>query len=114
MNVMVSQLCRGLWFRVFDESLVTIQNEKEMAFEAGFGGQRAITMWRSRMRSLVKMGFIEAKPGPSGEFNYVLIFNPYLVIKKLEKAKKISDPLFYNALFARAQEVGADDLEEGN
>ena len=56
------------------------------------------------------MGFIEAKPGPSGEFNYVLIFNPYFVIKKLEKAKKISDPLLYNALFARAQDVGADDL----
>jgi len=110
----VSRVYLSLWFRVFDPMLVTIQNEKEMAFEAGFSGQRAVTMWHSRMRSLVKTGFIEAKPGPSGEFNHVLIFNPYLVIKKLEKAKKIADPLLYNALFARAQEVGADDLKEGN
>ena len=105
-----SRVYLSLWFRVFDESLVVIQNEKEMAFEAGFSGQRDVTIWRSRMRSLVEMGFIEAKPGSSGEYNYILILNPYLVIKKLEKAKKISDRLLYEALFARAQDVGAKDL----
>jgi hypothetical protein len=103
----------SLWCRVFDESLVVIQNEKDMAFEAGFTGQRAVTTWHSRMKNLVDLGFIEAKPGSSGKYNYVLIFNPYFVIKKLNKAKKISEEL-YNALFARAQDVGANDLKTGN
>jgi hypothetical protein len=109
----VSNVYLTLWCRVFDESLVVIQNEKEMAFEAGFTGQRAVTTWHSRMRNLVDMGFIEAKPGSLGEYNYVLILNPYLVIKKFKKANKISQQL-YTALFARAQDVGADDLKTGS
>jgi hypothetical protein len=106
----VSNVYLSLWCRVFDESLVVIQNERDMAFEAGFTGQRAVTTWHSRMKNLVDLGFIEAKPGSSGKYNYVLIFNPYLVIKQLNKAKKISEEL-YNALFARAQDVGANDLK---
>jgi hypothetical protein len=109
----VSQAYLSLWCRVFDESLVVIQNEKDIAFEAGFTGQRAVTTWHSRMKNLVDMGFIEAKPGSLGKYNYVLIFNPYLVIKKFRKANKISEQL-YNALFARAQDVGATDLKTGN
>jgi hypothetical protein len=106
----VSNVYLSLWCRVFDESMIVIQNEKDMAFEAGFTGQRAVTTWHSRMRNLVDMGFIEAKPGSLGKYNYVLIFNPYFVIKKLRKAKKISEEL-YIALFARAQDVGANDLK---
>ena len=110
----VSQSFLSLWCRVFDESLVVIQNEKEMAFEAGFTGQRAVTTWNSRMKNLVDMGFIDAKAGSAGKYNYVLIFNPYLVIRKLKKEEKIPEHL-YTALFARAQEVGAvDDLKIGN
>jgi hypothetical protein len=107
----VLQTYLGLWCRVFDESLVIIQNEKEMASEAGFTGQRAITTWHTRMKYLVGMGFIEAKAGTSGKYQYVLILNPYVVIKKLKKTKKIPEHL-YIALFARAQEVGAgNDLK---
>lgn len=110
----VSQSYLSLWCRVFDESLVVIQNEKEMASEAGFTGQRAVTTWHSRMKNLVEMGFIDAKARSSEKYKYILIFNPYIVIKKLKKEKKIPEPL-YNALFARAQEVGAvDDLKIGN
>lgn len=101
----VSATYLSLWFRVFDESMIDIKNEKEMAAEAGFTGQRAVTTWHSRMKNLVEMGFIDAKEGPAGKYQYVLIFNPYLVIKGLKK--KIPQQLFI-ALFARAQEVGAD------
>jgi hypothetical protein len=101
----VSATYLSLWFRVFDESMIEIKNEKEMAAEAGFTGQRAVTTWHSRMKHLVEMGFIDAKEGLSGKYQYVLIFNPYLVIKGLKK--KIPQQSFV-ALFARAQEVGAD------
>ena len=48
----VSHVYLSLWCRVFDESLVVIQNEKDMAFEAGFTSQRAVTTWHSRMSDL--------------------------------------------------------------
>lgn len=108
----VSQTYLCLWFRVFDESMVTIESEKEMASEAGFTGQRAVTTWHSRMKNLIELGFIDAKEGQAGKYQYVLILNPYTVIKKLEKEKRVPHAL-YIALFSRAQKVGADeDLKE--
>ena len=107
----VSQTYLNLWCRVFDESIIEIRNEQEMAFEAGFTGQRAVTTWHSRMKSLVDMGFINVKTGSAGKYQYVLILNPYLVIKKFEKVKKIPEQLS-TALFSRAQEIGAgEDLK---
>ena len=107
----VSQTYLSLWYRVFDESLVEIKNEKEMAFEAGFSGERSVTTWHSRMKNLVEMEFIDAKAGSAGKYQYVLIFNPYVVIKKLKKGKNFPEHL-YIALFSRAQEVGAvNDLK---
>ena len=88
-----------------------IQNPAELAFESGFSGQRAVTTWASRMSSLESMGFISTKEGASGRYNYVLLYNPYIAIKKQRAAKKIQDTQF-NALFARAQDVGATDLLE--
>lgn len=104
----VSQTYLGFWCRVFDESLIEIKNERELAYEAGFSGERAVTTWHSRVKVLVDMGFIDAKPGPAGKYNYVLIFNPYEVIKMLHIARKIPEQL-YIALFRRTQEVGASD-----
>lgn len=106
----VSVTYLSLWCRIFDESLVVIQNPSELAFESGFTGQRAVTTWASRMSYLEDMGFIATKEGASGKHNYVLLYNPYLVIKKHHAAKKIQETQ-YNALFARAQDVGATDLQ---
>jgi hypothetical protein len=101
----------SLWCRVFDESLVIIQNPTELAFEAGFSGQRALTTWTKRMKYLVELDFIATKEGAFGKYNYVLLFNPYVVIKRKYEAKKIPEKQ-YNALFVRAQDVGATDLLE--
>lgn len=100
----VSQIYLSLWCRVWDESLVIIQSEKEMASEAGFTGERAVTTWHSRMKSLIELGFIEAKAGLAGKYQYVLILNPYIVIMGLKR--KIPEEAF-NVLFSRAQDVGA-------
>lgn len=101
----------SLWCRVFDESFIKIQNPLELASESGFSGQRALTTWNSRMKHLVELGFIDAKEGPWGKYSFVLIINPYIVIKKKFEAGEIPEPQ-YNALFVRAQDVGATDLEE--
>ncbi len=101
----------ALWSRVFDECMVTIPNPRELAFEAGFSGQRSEQTWSTRMQILLSLSFIDAKPGPSGPFNYVLLWNPYEVIDVHHKKKKVQEAK-YIALYTRAQEVGADDLDE--
>ncbi|WP_247390293.1 hypothetical protein [Bradyrhizobium sp. 35] len=101
-----------LWCRAFDECFVTLSKPREMAFHAGFTGQRGERTWRERMRILHDLGFIDIKEGPSGPMSYALILNPYLVIRRLMLAKHPGvrgDK--YNALMERAGEIGALDLE---
>jgi len=101
-----------LWCRLFDESFLEIKNPKELAFESGFSTQRAEYTWRTRMRILKELKFIKTKEGPSGEFNYVLVLNPYFVVRKLRQEGKIGpNNISYNALYSRAADIGADDLD---
>ena len=106
----ISSTYFSLWCRVFDESFIEIKSPDEMAFESGYSGQRAVTTWKARMKILSNLGFIDAKEGASGKYNYVLLLNPYKVIKEYNEKGKVQTGK-YNALFARAQEVGAQDLD---
>jgi len=64
------------------------------------------------MRILKELKFIKTKEGPSGEFNYVLVLNPYFVVRKLRQEGKIGpNNISYNALYSRAADIGADDLD---
>ncbi len=106
----VSMVYFSLWCRVFDESIIEIKSQDEMAAESGFTGQRAVSTWKSRMKNLVSLGFIEVREGAAGEYSFVLLLNPYTVIKKYQQKGEIQGGKF-NILFVRAQEVGAKDLE---
>lgn len=99
----------SLWCRVFDEALLEIKNYSDLAYEAGFSGQRAVTLWKRRMKLLVDLGFILAEQGTGGDFDYVLILNPYPIIKRHYEEGKVQKHK-YVSLFSRAQEIGADDL----
>ena len=90
--------------------MVTVTNPRELAFEAGYTGQRSEYTWTRRMRSLRDLGFIDSKAGPSGEFSYVLIWNPYKVVADHRASGAIHDAK-YNALYARALEIGEDALD---
>ena len=98
----------GLWARDFGERMIEITNQAELAVEAGHMGNRAVTGWRQKMRLLQDLGFIGASDGPE-EFHYVLIYNPFKVIKRLEP--KISKSLFI-MLLARAHDVGAKEMSD--
>jgi hypothetical protein len=99
-----------LWCRGFDESLVQIENESTLAFEAGYTGERNVTTWREHLKVLQKLGFIEVKEGPNGPYQYVLILNPYEAIQKL-KAKEMIQTVSYMAFLQRSLEIGAIDGE---
>lgn len=100
-----------LWCRVYDEAFVEIRNDRELAFEAGFAGTRGEVTWRTRMRKLQELGFIDIKPGLASDLQYVLIFNPLIVIANIYSRSDMATDLAYSSLMARLIEVGADDLE---
>jgi hypothetical protein len=96
-----------LWCYIWDENIITIQKPRQMALESGFGGQRSENTWRSRMKKLEELGFIKSKSGVSGEFHYVLVLNPYAVVKELNDSEQLkNDSDLYNTLVDRADEVG--------
>ena len=66
---------------------------------------------KDRIRILARLKFIEVKAGPYGPLGYVLIWNPYPVIKTHyeKRTPGISENL-YHALLQRANEIRADDL----
>jgi hypothetical protein len=107
----ISQTYVDLWCRTFEDSFVIVNKPKEMAFYSGFSGERSQHTWASRIDILADLGFIEVKGGIHGRINYVLILNPYLVIKKHFEVGMVP-PAFYNALRERAIEIGAADLLE--
>lgn len=100
-----------LWCRVFDEGYLKIESESVAAMEAGYEGERNISTWREHLRVLATLGFIDAKEGPAGPYHHILIFNPYLAVKKLRKKGWIPEAT-YTALFQRVTEIGASDLDE--
>lgn len=101
----------ALWCRVYDEAFVEIRNDREMAFESGFSGNRGEVTWRTRMRKLKELGFIDIKSGIASDLQYVLILNPIKVIAKIYESQKLTEDQAYGALLARLVDVGADDLD---
>jgi hypothetical protein len=100
-----------LFCRLGDEAFLNLNRPQEMAFAAGFTGQRALYTWRERLATLRDLGFIDFKTGPSGEFSYGLFLNPYHVIRKHFEAGRVDDAS-WQALVFRAHEIGANDLDE--
>ena len=107
----VSQTYLDLWCRTFDDGFVIVTNPREMAYYSGFGGERAEGTWTSRMKLLKDLEFIDFKAGASGSMNYVLIYNPYRVIKRHYDAGCVREEA-YTALKARTIEIKAHDLED--
>ena len=103
----------ALWCRCWDESgFIKIKNPSELAWESGFSGQRAVTTWRSRIRILEMLGFIRTQKFVSEEHGYIVLLNPYKVVKELKDNEKLEDSGWLNALYERADAIGADDLED--
>ena len=74
-----------LWARMPDHPVITIENPSTFAAEAGFLGERAVDTWRRRMKKLRELNFIMTKPGASGEFHYVMLTNPCLLLAYVYK-----------------------------
>jgi hypothetical protein len=95
-----------LWARAPDHPLVIVENPATFAAEAGFAGERATDTWRKRMRRLRELGFIRTKPGPSGEFHYILLLNPNVAVGLMHLKGSVQTDL-YGRFIERAADVGA-------
>lgn len=100
-----------LWARSFDNPLIIIENQSTFAAEAGFTGTRAVDTWRKRMKKLRELSMIETKEGSHGEFNYILLLNPNVIIEKMNRKKEIQKVL-YSRFIDRLLSIGAyQDIE---
>jgi hypothetical protein len=108
----VSRTYLELWSRVrIEESFLALNRPEEMAFHAGFEGQRALRTWKDRMQRLANLGLIGVKPGPLGDLSYAVIYNPYHHIRRAYLAGRVHENK-WQALVIRANEVGAFDLDD--
>jgi len=97
-----------LWARVFDEGIVTIKDENDCAYSAGYSGTRAVRTWREHMLRLQELGFIRIAPEGNREIAHVLLLNPLLVCSHLKAKAGSTIPLeWWTAFVRRAQEIGA-------
>lgn len=107
----VGQTYLEMWCRLYDELFLTLNRPEEMAFYAGFTGQRAARTWKDRVRRLHDLGFVDLKSGPLGEMSYAVFFNPYHIIKRAYLKGLVAEDK-YRALVIRANEIGAFDLDD--
>jgi hypothetical protein len=107
----VSRTYLEMWARLREEMFLTLNRPEEMAFHAGFEGQRALRTWKDRVQRLADLGFIGLKPGPLGDLSYAIFFNPYHVVKRAY-IKGLIQERKWQALVIRANEVSAFDLDD--
>ncbi len=94
-----------LWARSPDMPFLTIETPVTFAAETGFTGERTVDTWRKRMKILREHWFIMTKPGPSGEFHYVLLVSPNAAVEWLRAQGKVQDGI-YSRFVDRLMEVG--------
>lgn len=107
----VSRTYLELWSRLREEQFLTLNRPEEMAFHAGFEGQRALRTWKDRIQRLANLGFISLVPGPLGDLSYAVVYNPYHVIKRAYLAGNVQERK-WQALVVLSSEVSAFDIDD--
>jgi hypothetical protein len=108
----VSSTYMALWCRLHEESgSVTVTDPAALARESGFSGQRAVSVWRSRMKILEDQSWIRVHKFGDEKYGYIQVVNPYFVAKRLYDEDRVDEMLFH-LLLERHYAVGAADLDE--
>ena len=104
-----------VWLHSQASGVARIESEEDAAFESGYGGERGVTTFRRHLRTLKQMGFIDYIEESRGRVKWILIFNPYQVVKKLHDDGHLERQTF-RAVSERAMGIGVShelDEEEG-
>jgi hypothetical protein len=84
-----------LWFKSFEDYMLTITDEPGMAFSSGFSNEsRAVRSWRERIDGIKNLGFIEIQPGATTH-RYILLLDPDLVVQtKKDEFRRVNSKFF--------------------
>ena len=112
----VSSTYLTLWCSTWDNnSFVALNRSEDMANASGFGGQRGVHTWTTRMKKLQELHFIDLKAGKSGPMSSAIIFNPHLVIQWHHEQKTPGlTEASHTSLIEWALEIGAKDMVPEN
>jgi hypothetical protein len=124
-NFPVSSTYNALWARTWDKNaFVRLNKFDEIAFEAGFTGQRGVRTLQDRLKRLEALGFVELKPAGNNRMAFAFLPNPHTVIFRhyealtslsaSPSAKALATGLqegTFIAFLARAQELGCKDVK---
>lgn len=102
-----------LWLHTQGQGISKINNEADAALEAGYGGERGITTFRKHLRVLKDLGFVQYVEESRGRVKWVLMLNPYQVVKQL-LADGLVDKRHYAAVQERANAIGSGSELEGD
>jgi hypothetical protein len=111
----VSSTYLTLWCATWDNNaFVTLGKSEDLANASGFGGQRGVYTWTTRMRKLQELHFIDIKAGKSGPMSNAIVFNPHYVIQwhHQQKTPGLTEAS-YVALIEWALDIGATDMTPG-
>jgi hypothetical protein len=107
-----------IWCRAFDEGFIEVTDEQEFAYSSGYTGNRALRTWQEHIKALESLGFIRLAPKGNRQIGYVLLLNPYIVVKRLREEGKVPEQAWWNAFTARMSQIGAkfpiDDDGDGD
>lgn len=100
-----------IWMSAWSESFIVVNSSNDRAFAAGFSGERCASTWKRKVDKLEEIGFI--KTVESGNKLYIAIFDPHMVVKKLEKEQPSGfDRDVYKAMVLCAHDFGLTALED--
>lgn len=114
----------ALWCATWDNAFIRLGRMPDLAFAAGFSGQRGARTFQDRVKRLVDLGFVEVAPSGAQPLGLAFLPNPHMAIMALYEAKTspVGDSRLkanaagmqaatYNAFLERAQEVDCTDVK---
>ena len=114
----------ALWCATWDDAFIKLGRMPDLAFAAGFSGQRGVRTFQDRVRRLADLGFVEIAPSGAQDLGLAFLPNPHLQIMRLYTAKNSSDgdadlkakaagmqTATYIAFIERAQEIDSTDVK---
>ncbi len=114
----------ALWCATWDNAFVRLGRAPDIAYAAGFTGQRGVRTFYDRVRRLEALGFVDVRASGGQAMGLVFLPNPHIVLLQLWERRKDTATLpdvqtalkgltesTYDAFLERAIDVGCNDVE---
>jgi hypothetical protein len=107
-----SRVYFDLWCRNFEEGIIEIGNESDVATSCGYAGTRRVRSWQERVNALYELGFIRIAPIGSRKYGFILMHHPHLIVAHMRMRNANRLPDWWWSLFTnRLREIG-DELPD--